>query len=236
MVRLKAVCCAISVVPVCGCTGSSGLFDPGEELADVVSSKAVDVAEHIGGNDGFGGAMMSGYINHVGPHMGFVTIGDLADADGVVVVRLENLSDQAATFHLSYFTAHVSSDDQLEDLVVPAGGEVQAEIPCAEIVGLGNLEMPGTIGCHLSDGQEIGNTFAVPMFHGLDYTCGETITFTLTPDADDLDGDGDADELTLLSEGFLTHLADGGPFGHTHMGGMMHGGFGGMVGFDMMRR
>ncbi len=208
-----------------GCFGPVGLFDLPMDLTSVVSSKAVEVADRIGGQEGFGGELLEGFADHVGPGMGFVTTDDLADPSGVVTVRLQNLSSREATFHLSYFAAHLALDDRQEDVIVPAGGEIVVQIPCSEIVGMGSLEMPGVGACHLADEEEIDNRYAVPMFLGLDYTCGDTITFTLTPDGDDLDGDGDRDELVVLSEGLIMHMEDGGPLGHSHMNGMMHHGF-----------
>jgi hypothetical protein len=211
-----------------GCTNIAGLPGTDAALAALASSKATAVAGQIGTTEGFGGDLMAGYLAHVGPGMGFVTIDDLADPDGVVTIQLENQTAQNATFHLAYFAGHLSLEDQLSDITVPAGSETTLEIPCSEIVGLGDLDMPGAMGCHLEDGDEVGNTFAVPMFYGLDFACGDTIDFTLAADADDLDQDGDIDELVLLSDGFVMHLQDGGPMGHQHGGGGgmmgMHGG------------
>jgi hypothetical protein len=206
--------------------GCANLGQPsnGGELLPLVNTKATDVAGQIGTTEGFGGNLMTGYMAHVGSGMGFVTIDDLADPDGVVTIRLVNQTAQNATFHLAYFAGRLGLDDQLSDIAVPADSETTREIPCSEIVGLGDLYMPGAMGCHLEDGDEVGNTFAVPMFFGLDFACGDTISFTLTADADDLDQDGDIDELILLSDGFLMHLEDGGPTGHHHGGG------GGMMG------
>ncbi|MEK7710999.1 MAG: hypothetical protein AAB341_03800 [Planctomycetota bacterium] len=210
-----------------GCTNIAGLPGTDAALAPLVSSKATDVAEQIGGERGFGGTMMDGYLAHGGPGMGFATIDDLADPDGVVTIQLVNQTAQNATFHLAYFAGHLSLDDQLSDVAVPADSETTLDIPCSDIVGLGDLNMPGAMGCHLEDGDEVGNTFAVPMFFGLDFACGDTINFTLTEDADDLDQDGDVDEPVLLSDGFLMHLEDGGPTGHQHGDG------GGMMGTHM---
>jgi hypothetical protein len=207
-----------------GCSNIAGFPGTDAALAPFVSSKATGVAEQIGGELGFGGMMMAGYVGHVGPGMGFVTIDNLADPDGVVTIRLVNQTAQNATFHLAYFAGHLGLDDQLSDIAVPSGSETTLDIPCSDIVGLGNLNMPGAMGCHLEDGEEVGNTFAVPMFFGLDFACGDTINFTLAADVDDLDQDGDIDELVLLSDGFLMHLENGGPTGHRHGGG------GGMMG------
>lgn len=210
-----------------GCTNIVGLPGIDADLAPLVSSKATAVAGQIGTTEGFGGSLMAGYLAHVGPGMGFVTIDDLADPDGVVTIRLLNQTAQNATFHLAYFAGHLSLDDQLSDIAVPAGSATTLDIPCSEIVGLGDLNMPGAMGCHLTDGEEVGNTFAVPMFFGLDFACGDTISFTLTADADDLDQDGDIDEPVLLSDGFIMHLEDGGPTGHMHGSGV------GMMGTHM---
>lgn len=215
---------AITSVPGCIDVGSP---DATGELAPLVSARATTIAGQIGTTEGFGGNMMAGYLAHAGPGMGFVTIDDLADPNGVVTIRLVNQTVQNATFHPAYFAGHLGLDDQLSDIAVPAGSETTLDIPCSEIVGLGDLYMPGAMGCHLEDGDEVGNTFAVPMFFGLDFACGDTINFTLTADADDLDQDGDVDELVLLSDGFLMHLEDGGPTGH------MHGGGQGMMGSHM---
>jgi hypothetical protein len=78
----------------------------------------------------------------------------------------------------------------------------------------------------------VDNTFAVPGFLNLDYTCGGVYACTPTADADDLDdldGDGDTTELILITDGMQLHMQNGGPTGHHHgMGtGMMgsHGRF-----------
>jgi len=60
----------------------------------------------------------------------------------------------------------------------------------------------------------------VPAFLGLDYECEDTYRFTLTPDVDDLDGDGDTTELIVQSDALGLHMMNGGPFGHMHGGGM----------------
>lgn len=224
--KIEPMLLAAALSVAAGCA-NLGQPSSGGELVPLVNTKATAVAGQIGTTEGFGGNLMAGYPAHVGPGMGFVTIDDLADPDGVVTIRLINQTVQNATFHLAYFAGHLGLDDQLSDIAVPAVSENTLEIPCSEIVGLGDLYMPGAMGCHLEDGDEVGNTFAVPMFFGLDFACGDTISFTLTADADDLDQDRDIDELVLLSDGFLMHLEDGGPTRHQHGDG------GGMMGMHM---
>jgi hypothetical protein len=45
----------------------------------------------------------------------------------------------------------------------------------------------------------------------------------LTVDIDDLDGDGDTEELLATTEALYLHIGPGGISGHGHMGGGMHG-------------
>jgi hypothetical protein len=203
-----------------GCEGQLG-GDAG--LVQSVVSKATDIAAQIGRPDGYGGSAMAGYYDHTPRMMGFVDSDDLATEDASLTIVLRNESAEEATFHLAYFASHMGLDEQSEEVVVAAGQEVEIELPCSEIVGMGSLNMPGGVGCHLAGGVEIDNTMAVPIFLGMDFACGEKQKweFVLTPDADDLDEDGDIEELILLSDGFVGHMQIGGPFGHSHRGGMM---------------
>ena len=210
-----------------GCIRLGGVEDPDVSAA---AARAVDVAALIGGAGGFGGALMIGYLDHAPRHMGFIDLADLADPDATLAVTLHNESAEDATFALTYFAHHLNSDDQTQDVAVPAGQEVTVEIPCAEIAGLGPIAQPGGVGCRLANGLEVDNLLAVPVFLGMDFSCGGTRDFTLTPDVDDLDGDGDVSELILVSDGLLGHMQFGGPLGHFHgtgatgphmMGGMM---------------
>jgi len=121
-------------------------------------------------------------------------------------------------------------DEQTEDADVPAGDETTIEIPCAEVIGMGSLETPDAAACHLADGQAVDNAMSVPAFLGLDYRCGQVYQFMLAPDADDLDGDGDTEELIMQSDAIRMHALDGGPTGH------MHGGDSGMMGPHMGQR
>lgn len=215
--------------------GLGGCIRLGEtENADVasVATKAAGVAELVGGADGFGGSRMTGYLDHAPPHMGFIDVGDLADPDATLTVTLHNESMEDATFVVTYFAHHLDFEDQTREVAVPAGQDVTLDIPCAEVVGLGPLTQPGGVGCTLAGGFEVENVLAVPVFLGMDFSCSGTRDFTLTPDVDDLDGDGDVAELILVSDGLLGHMQFGGPRGHSHgagtmgahmMGGMMFG-------------
>ncbi len=219
MVRSCAGLVGLTVVTalIAGCP--LGVVAPdGTADADVsdVASKAVEVAANVGGESGFGGAMMTGYTDHMPFQMGFSSDADLAEAAGGVTIRLNNQSDVNGTFHLSYFASHMGLDDLSQDVDVSAGDNVTVELPCAEIVGLGPLAEPGEPGCHLATGDAIANTMAVPGFLGQDFACGGVYECFLTPDVDDLDEDGDTEELILFSEAMEFHLMNGGPTGHTH--------------------
>jgi len=219
----------VGLAMVAGCTGFSG-----DSTAESVAAKALSVAQQIGGDGGFGGPMMAGFLQHSPTRVGFFGPQDLADPDESITVIISNDSARDATFHLSYFASHMGLGDQFEDVTVPAGEEIEIDLPCAELVGLGSLDLPGADGCHFveDDTPGVPNTFAVPMFMGMDFDCGETIEFALTPDVDDFDADGDLDELVLVSGGFVMHLGNGGPMSHSHRGGMVHSGMGmgGMMG------
>ena len=141
---------------------------------------------------------------------------DLADPNATVTITVENGSAQACTFHVAYLAGYIGLDEQTEDAEVPAGEETTIEIPCAEIIGMGSLGTPGPAACHLADGQAVDNVMSVPAFLGLDYQCGQLYQFMLTPDADDLDGDGDTEELIMQGDALRMHALDGGPMGHVH--------------------
>jgi len=185
-------------------------------LTGQVASKAISVADQIGDQGGFGGLFMNGYESHMMPHMGFHGLADLADPDGGVSIKLSNDSDEDCTFIVTYFASHLSLEEQTSEVAVPAGQEITTVLPCSEIVGLGPLEQPGGLGCRLADGEEISNTMAVPGFLGTDYDCNMIFHFSLVHDVDDLDGDGDTEELVLLSDALLNHMTSFGPFGHMH--------------------
>jgi len=222
IVRAACVVNAACVV-FAGCNSITGLSG-GDSPASDVAAKAVRVADQIGGAGGFGGTMMTGYRNHVGAQMGFLDADDLALMGQNMMIRLENDSAAICTFHLTYVSSVLGLEEQGEDIDVDPGETADVEIPCAEIVGLGPLEIPGAPGCQQAVTGDIPNTFSMPGFLNLDFACGERFGFTLTPDSDDLDEDGDTEELVLLSDGLVMHLRDGGPLFHSHRGGMMHGG------------
>lgn len=190
--------------------------------AAMVAAKAINVADQIGGVGGYGGMAMNGYMQHVEPQMGFMTMGDLAEPGSMMNVMLHNQSAQVCTFHLNYVTSQNGTQEQTQDVTVSPDGQQVVQMPCSEIMGFGSLENPGAVGCHLVDGQAIGNMMAVPGFLNMDYACGGTYHMYLTEDTNDLDGDGDTQELVLTSEAMQTHMAAGGPMGHMHPGrGMM---------------
>jgi len=206
-----------------GCTAGGGVrageagdvADDGA-LVSQVAAKAVDVADTIGGENGYGGPMMNGYAAHAEPQMGFTRLDDLAFMGQGMMMQLRNDSDAACRFEVHYIASAEGVDEQVTEVEVPAGETVVVPLPCSEIVGLGPLDAPGSRGCLHADGTEVDNTMAVPGFLGMDYSCGGTYDCSLTPDVDDLDGDGNTEELVLLSEGMRMHLQNGGPMGHNH--------------------
>lgn len=218
---LKRLCSFTVVVAFAtmsaGCV--NGVIGPGGGDASAVSevsTKALDVASQVGGANGFGGALMDGYASHMPGQMGFHDVADLAPEATNMMVLIRNESDEAGTFHLSYFASHMGLDDQVLDVVVGAGEEVTVEIPCSEIVGIGPLEQPGEPGCHLDDGKAVDNVMAVPGFLGQDFVCNGTYECVLTQDVNDLDGDGDTEELIIVSDAMEFHMTNGGPMGHGH--------------------
>ena len=216
---------AIVAIAGMACIGNPDLPGTGDDTtAAAVAAKAINVANTIGGAQGYGGTLMDGYGDHMPGQMGFLDDEDLADPDLDMRVRFRNDSDEDCTFHLTYFANHMGLDEHTEDVEVPAGEEGTFDFPCAEIVGVGSLEMPGEPGCQLADGETVDNVMAVPAFLGTDYVCGGFHEFHLTPDVDDLDGDGDTDELIIVSDAMQDHMGSGGPMGHDH-----HGGGGGMM-------
>jgi hypothetical protein len=207
-----------------GCNGFSALpSGPSDSVAVAVGDKAEAVARQIGGDSGYGGTLMTGYLDHAPAHMGFVDASSLAGSGGKMTVRFVNETGLDCTFDLDYVASYLGLNEQSDPVVVPAGGQLDYEMPCAEIMGLGDLESPGSAGCVLVDGQTVPNVMAVPAFLGLDYVCGGMHEFRLTPDVADLDGDGDTEELVIVSEAFEAHMGFGGPMGHAHSA-EMHGG------------
>lgn len=108
-------------------------------------------------------------------------------------------------------------DEQVLEVDVPAGGEVAIELPCSEIIGLGSLTVVGDVAVQLADGTEFENTMCVPAFLGSDYLCESAYHCFLTTDIDDLDADGDTEELIVTTEALDFHTGPGGMGGHGHM-------------------
>lgn len=209
---------AVAGLVAAGCGG--GAVPLGDNPVAEVAAKAGEVADQIGGETGFGGSMMAGYRQHAPPNMGFMNGSDLASEGGRMSVRMHNQSGQDGTFHVTYVSSASGLEEQSQDVSVPAGDETVVDLPCAEMVGMGPLQAPGQPGCTLADGEEVPNTMAVPGFLGLDFGCeGAEYHCFLTPDVDDLDQDGDTEELILLTEAMQEHMQNGGPTGHMHGSG-----------------
>ncbi len=148
---------------------------------------------------------------------------DLADADDQLIVELENDSNVNCTFHLVLMASHLDFENQFVDVDVPAGEKVTTELPCSETIGMGSLQIVGEIAVECADGTQFDNVMSVPAFLGADYEHGDIYHYYLTVDVDDLDGDGDAEELLATTEALYLHIGPAGISGHGHMGGGMHG-------------
>ncbi len=208
---------SVVAIIIAGC--SAGVVPSGAEnsgSASEVAAKAINVAANVGGESGYGGTMMNGYSEHMPENIGFDSRGDLASSGLGMTVHLSNQSQTEGTFHLNYFASHMGFDELSEDVIVAAGEDMTVSLPCVEIIGLGPLDEPGQAGCHLADGEAIPNTMAVPGFLGQDFECGQVYECILSPDVDDLDGDGDTEELIIISDAMEFHMTDGGPTGHMH--------------------
>ena len=192
-------------------------------LVSQLAAKAAGIADNIGGDTGFGGMMMAGYDVHTEDHMGFHSADDLADADDVLIIELQNDSNVTCTFHVVSMASHMDLENQSLDVEVPAGEKVTAELPCSEIIGMGHLEVVGEVAVECADGTQFDNVMSIPAFLGADYDHGDTYHCYLTVDVDDLDGDGDREELLATTEALHLHVGPGGISGHGHMGGGMHG-------------
>lgn len=219
-----ALVCAITLLSGCIDLGSP---DATGELAALVDAKAAAVGQQVGGPAGFGGMRMNGYFDHAEQSIHFDSATDLADPDATMAILVENGSTQACTFHVAFIASHMGLDEQVVDADVPAGEQTTITIPCAEMIGMGSLESPGEAACHLADGQAVDNIMSVPAFLGLDYLCGQMYQFMLTPDVNDLDSDGDTEELITQSDAMRMHSLNGGPMDH------MHGNGQGMMGSHM---
>jgi len=218
----RGIICAVCAWASVWSVGCGNFFPPGDrgELTTSVNAKANAVAAQIGGAAGFGAMVMTGYFDHAAQSFHFDNENDLANPEATILLAMQNGSAQACTFHVAYLASYLGLDELIQDAEVQAGEAITVEIPCAEIIGMGSLETPGREACHLADGQAVANVMSVPAFLGLDYECADTYQFTLTQDVDDLDSDGDTEELILESEALRLHMMNGGPFGHMHGGGM----------------
>lgn len=198
--------------------GCSSNVAPPSDLAAGIAAKADTVGQRIGGEDGFGGTLMDGYLMHMEDHMGFHDEDDLAASGEIMMVDLENATDEACTFHLNYVASQMDPEEMVMDVSVDAGEQAVIEIPCAEIIGLGSLTTVGVPAADLEHGTKVSNMMSVPGFLGSDYTCGETYACALTADTEDLDGDGDTDELIVTTDAFHDHAGPEGMGGHMHNG------------------
>lgn len=210
-----------------GCTATQ---QPTGQSADV-ATKAQRIADEIGGQDGFGGSWMNGYGGHMAAHMGFHNAAYLADPDVDLNVQLINESDWPCTFHLAYIRSAESLDEQYEDVTVPPGQSLDFPMPCVEILGIGSVDEVGVVAADLGDGEVYDNWMCVPGFLNSDFLCNGTYTFTLSPDSDDLDSNGDTEELIVTTDGLWSHM---GPLGMRHHRWAYDNLFGGMMGGFMM--
>lgn len=195
-----------------GCDASAllaGLTNQGGTptgLAAEVATKADQVAQGIGGTSGFGGTMMNGYLSQMPAHMGFHDMNSLADPNGQTMVVLRNDSSQDATFRMAYMSSPRGLADQMMEVTVPAGSERTVEMPCSEIVGLGSLTLVGDAAAQLADGTQLDNRMCVPGFLGTDFQCNGPYGCYLAPDVNDLDGDGNTQELIVSTEALQSHM------------------------------
>lgn len=211
-------------------TGCSSVWQGWEQptgLAGEIAAKAEDIAELIGGVDGFGGPFMDGYINHMGTHMGFHNEFYLAGADDEFDVELTNGTPFPCQFHVAYIQSGLGLDEQVETVVVEPGETVEVRLPCAEIVGIGSVTIVGAVGAEATDGTFFDNRYCVPGFLHSDYDCGGTFASVLSRDINDLDGDGDTEEMMLVTIGMISHMQRGGMARHMLEGGFR---FSGMMG------
>ena len=189
-------------------------------LAAEVAAKALTTSERIGGTDGFGGVYLGDYMGHMDRHMGFHGADSLADPEGRVFMRFDNESGENSVFRVVYMASHLGLDEQTLEVAVDAASSVTVELPCAEIVGLGSLTEVGDVAALLGDGVSLDNRWCVPAFLGSDFACGTEYVCHLGADIDDLDGDGDTDELLVTTDALTLHMRPGGFFGHGGMMGM----------------
>lgn len=217
---LIGVVLAFSVLASSACSieGLPNLSNP-TGLVAKIASKAEAVARQTGSPGGFGGKMMDGYAGRMPMHIGFHDETALAEPGSFVMVGMVNASSQDCVFHLSHVSSQMGASEHTMEVSAPAGGSVTVQILCPEILGMGPMEMPGQPGCHLADGQPVVNTMAVPGFMGMDYSCGDEFMFRLMTDVNDLDHDGDRQELIIMSQAMEQFMQSGFPMGIGQMMG-----------------
>lgn len=224
---------AVLAAGLLGCgSGLSGNQQPTGVAADV-AAKAASVAAGIGGPNGFGGAMMNGYMSHMDEHMGFHGAEYLAPDNGTMTLMLSNQSAQPCTFDVAFISSPDGEEEQTQEFTLDAGETADFEMPCAEMIGMGSLTAVGQTAVHMGDGTEVGNQFGVPGFLNSDFDCGGTFSCTLMQDTNDLDQDGDTQEFIAVTGAMRSHMQAGGM--QWHGGGMggrgdIGGMFGGMMG------
>lgn len=210
-----------------GCTAvnSSMLVDtsPTGLTADV-AAKAQQVAQQIGGVTGCGGNLMNGYMDHMDSYMGFDNAQDLAAAGGHMTIELTNSAGQACTFHVAFLSSAAGIGQQIRDVSVAAGQTVTVDLPCSEIVGMGSIDAVGQSAGQLADGTQFDNRMCVPGFLGSDFSCGGTFRCTLMQDINDLNQNGNTQELIAVTNSMLSHMGPSGMNPHGTAGffnGMM---------------
>lgn len=201
-----------------GCMPITAPAGSSDETLSAIVAKAEDIAQLIGPN-GYGGPEFSGYREHMGQMMGFLNTDALADPSGTVGVQFWNQSGAPCTFHLAHIASYDELQERVQDITVQPGQVVTFDMPCAEVVGLGSLTQVGTPAGTLGPGAQLSNQFCVPGFLNSDYLCGGTFACFLGPDTDDLDGDGDTQELVITTQPFQQHVGPAGMRGHRHMMG-----------------
>lgn len=183
-------------------------------VAAEVAAKAESVAANIGGAGGFGGNMMNGFMGHMDDHMGFHGTEYLAQDGGMMTMQLANESGQSCTFHVAFISSPAGAQEQTKDVTVDPGETVNFQMPCAEMVGMGSLTSVGQMAAHMGDGTEIDNRFCVPGFLNSDFDCGGTFSSTLMQDTDDIDQDGDTQELVAVTGAMQSHVGQNGMSPH----------------------
>ncbi len=197
----------------------SSLFGKPTGLAGEIASKASTIANLIGGTDGYGGMAMNDYRSGMEDHMGFHSTSNLAGTGDHMTMMLHNNSSQTCTFHIQYLSSPLGSGEQAMDVTVPAGTTQTINMPCSEIVGLGDLTNVGDSAVSMMDGTMIDNRMCVPGFMGTDYHCGDTFNCYVGHDTNDLNGNGDTHEMMAFTQAMQMHMNEG---GHG-MGSMMGG-------------